>query len=190
MALVCSIVGLFFVAYQLKQANESQKWGNFNQLNIHYYDLYRELPQELHDSACKEFVSVGDSSKKWIRSYFDLYSEENWLYEEGLIPEEMWTKRIDGGVRVNLLTYPTLVDGYEYWKKVGAFRHPPSFIPMVDKKIMALKDTIDQHRGGCHNRASKDSVTQDGGTKDVPFALRYPKPIAKKPQKKPTKDDK
>lgn len=136
--------GLMLVYAQLKQANEHQKWNNYNQLNIHYSTLYRELPAELEASSCKRFGELTPPGKKWIRSYFNLYSEEHYLFLEHLIPKEMWTKRIDGGVEVNMLSYPVIIEGYEYWKKRGSFTHPEGFIEFVDNKIAALKPRLDE----------------------------------------------
>lgn len=134
--------GLMLVYAQLKQANEHQKWNNYNQLNIHYSTLYRELPAELEASSCKHFDELTPAGKKWIRSYFNLYSEEHYLFLERLIPLEMWTKRIDGGVGVNMLSYPVIVEGYEHWKKRGSFTHPEEFIAFVDNKIAGLKPRL------------------------------------------------
>lgn len=141
--------GLTLVSAQLKQANEHQKWNNYNQLNIHYATLYRELPDELEASSCKRFAELSPTGKKWIRSYFNLYSEEHYLFLEKLIPEEMWTKRIDNGVEINMLSYPVIVEGYEHWKDRGSFVHPDKFIPFVDTKIAGLKPRLTQVLGQC-----------------------------------------
>ena len=151
---IVTAIGVGFVAIQLYQVNEQQKWGNYNQLNLHYSSLYREIKPELHFTQCRTFSQLSDESRQWIRSYFDLYSEEHWLYLQDLIPEEMWTLRIDGGVDVNLITYPVLAEGYEYWKGLGAFHHPPEFIPWVDKKMETLREKIqDSIKTGCDRNA-------------------------------------
>jgi hypothetical protein len=74
-----------------------------------------------------------------VRQYFDLYSEEYWLYLNDLIPKEMWTHRIHGGVRVNLNNYPALVEGYRHWKEQGAFTHPVEFQSEVESAILDAK---------------------------------------------------
>jgi hypothetical protein len=77
--------------------------------------------------------------QRWVRQYFDLYSEESWLFEKNLIPKEMWTHRIHGGVRVNLGKYPALIEGYNYWKTAGAFTHPDNFQLIVESAIADAK---------------------------------------------------
>lgn len=165
-----SVVGLFatfwgltLVYAQLKQANEHQKWNNYNQLNIHYSILYRDLPEELELSSCKRFDELSPASKKWIRSYFNLYSEEYYLYLERLIPDEMWTKRIANGVEVNFLSYPIILEGYEHWKKRGSFTHPEDFISFVDNKIEGLKPRISDASALCHAPAQPINVGPTDG---------------------------
>lgn len=67
------------------------------------------------------------------------YSEEYWLYKNNLMPKEMWTKRIDNGVQVNLKTYPALIKGYFYWRDKGAFNHPAEFRQLVESKIKKIR---------------------------------------------------
>lgn len=149
LALVATLVGLWLVRQQLLQANIHQMWGNYNQMNLQYASLYSSMPEELEASACKTFEQVTPVSKRWIRSYFNLYTEEHWLFQNGLIPAQMWTDRIDGGVAVNMESYPLIVDGYEYWKKRGSFTHPTEFIPLVDQKIAQLAPKLQAARAAC-----------------------------------------
>lgn len=152
--------GLMLVYAQLQQANEHQKWNNYNQLNIHYSALYRDLPEELEATTCKRFDKLTVSGKKWIRSYFNLYSEEHYLYQQNLIPEEMWTKRIDNGVEVNMLSYPVIVEGYEKWKERGSFKHPEEFIAFVDAKISKLRTKLDGVLAQCKKSVAPNKALQ------------------------------
>jgi len=120
---------------QLAQGNEQKKWQNYNELNVRYAELYEELPPVILKGEKLRFDDLKAEEKRWVRQYFDLYSEELWLYENDLIPAEMWTKRIHCGVRVNLKTYPALIDGYYYWKGKGSFSHPKSFKAEVENAI-------------------------------------------------------
>ena len=131
---VLTIFALFAVFYQLHQVNEHKRWENFNELNIRYYDWYSNIPDNLDTEICEPFEQQDENIKKWTRTYFNLYSEEYWLYLNDLIPKEMWEVRIDNGVDVNLDSYPQLVRGYEHWKSKGAFVHPEDFRDLVDKK--------------------------------------------------------
>lgn len=117
---------------QLEQANDQRRWQNYNELNIRYADLYKDIPREILAGRRRPFEKLSPASKRWVRQYFDLYSEEYWLFKNNLIPAEMWTKRIHGGVQVNLKTYPALVDGYYHWKAKGSFTHPEDFSDVVE----------------------------------------------------------
>lgn len=147
LAFVAAAVG-GFLAYgqlkatsaQLEHANEQRRWQNYNEMNVRYAQLYESIPDQIV-SGCvpQDFHSLEPKTKRWVRQYFDLYSEEYWLFENKLIPEEMWSRRIYGGVRVNLGRYPALIEGYGYWKAAGAFTHPDHFKEVVENAIADAK---------------------------------------------------
>jgi len=121
----------------LNQLNEEQRWGNYSELNARYADVYNELPNEILTPLLVDFSKLTPATKRAVRRYFDLYSEEYWLHKEGRIPDPMWTKRITNGVLVNFGEYPSLISGYRYWKEKGAFQHPIDFRDEVEKQITA-----------------------------------------------------
>lgn len=133
-----ALVGLGLVIIQINQANELRRWANYNEMNLRYSELISEIPYELTKAKSRDFENYSEDVKIWVRKYFNLYSEEYFLFKENLIPEEMWTERIANGVDVNLRKYPLLIDGYEYWKSQGAHNHPKDFRAMVDEKIESL----------------------------------------------------
>lgn len=137
-----TIAGLVFVWLQLHQSNEHKKWENYNAMNLRYYEWYANMPPNMDVDTCTPFSEQPQQVKRWARTYFNLYSEEYWLYLEDLIPEEMWTKRIDNGVNVNLKTYPLLVRGYSYWKSKDSFVHPEGFREHVEHKLEMLKGEL------------------------------------------------
>ncbi|MEQ1599156.1 MAG: hypothetical protein ABL880_07300 [Methylotenera sp.] len=141
-AQLLTFFGLLLVVYQLYEGNENGRWENYNAMNLRYYSWYSNMPENVETDTCVPFSEQSNEVKKWARSYFNLYSEEYWLYKEGLIPEEMWTKRIENGVYVNLKTYPLLVRGYYYWKAKHAFNHPEDFRVLVDAKLEKLKPEL------------------------------------------------
>jgi hypothetical protein len=153
--LVLTSIGLWLVARQLDQANDHQRWSNYNQLNLQYAELFGRIPDELDAKHCKTFDELKAESQRWIRSYFNLYTEEHWLYQEGYIPAAMWTERIDGGVSVNFKTYPVIVEGYEHWKALGSFTHPTEFTQLVDAKIQYLRPDIEKSRQHCLRRRTR-----------------------------------
>ena len=147
LAFIVAAVGSFLAYGQLKatsaqleQANDQRRWQNYNEMNVRYAELYKSIPEEIA-SGCvpKRFEMLKPETKRWVRQYFDLYSEEYWLVQNNLIPEQMWSRRIYGGVRVNLAKYPTLIDGYHYWKAVGAFTHPDTFQKEAELAIAESK---------------------------------------------------
>ena len=140
---IATAIGGIWVAYsqlhaaneQIHAANEQNRWQYYNDLNARYAVFYESIPNEVSSGRETDFDKLQPQAKRWVRQYFDLYSEEYWLYKNRLIPEEMWTKRILSGVRVNLLEYPLLVSGYRYWKERGAFKHPDGFFEEVERAI-------------------------------------------------------
>jgi len=125
---------------QIEQANDQRRWQNYNEMNVRYAELYKSIPDQI-SSGCShaDFHQLPSEAKRWVRQYFDLYSEEFWLFQNKLIPSEMWTHRIHGGVRVNLSKYPILIVGYQYWKSSGAFTHPVEFAAEVESAIRDSK---------------------------------------------------
>ena len=137
-----TFIGLFLVVYQLYQGNENKRWENYNVMNLRYYEWYSKIPENAAIDTCEPFSKQSNETKKWVRAYFNLYSEEYWLFLNGLIPQEMWTKRIDNGVDVNLKTYPVLVRGYWYWRDIGTFNHPEGFKQIVNSKLKKLEGNL------------------------------------------------
>lgn len=132
---IIAALGLYVAYSQLSQLNEDQRWKNYTELNSRYADLYREFPKTILIDLQIEFSKTSPATKRAVRQYFDLYSEEFWLYQEALIPKEMWTQRIRNGAMVNLNEYSALISGYYYWKEKGAFKHPAEFQVEIEKQI-------------------------------------------------------
>lgn len=147
LAFVVAAVGSFLAYGQLKatsaqleQANDQRRWQNYNEMNVRYAELYKTIPEAIASGCVPEnFEKLNPETKRWVRQYFDLYSEEYWLVQNNLIPEQMWSHRIYKGVRVNLAKYPALVEGYRYWKAAGSFTHPERFTDEVELAISESK---------------------------------------------------
>jgi hypothetical protein len=135
LALIAACIAGYFAYAQLTLANDQKRWQNYNEMNVRYAELYKSIPEEIASGCSGNFEKLEPDAKRWVRQYFDLYSEEYWLFLNELIPNEMWTRRIHGGVRVNLNRYPALVDGYRYWKAEGSFTHPDKFQTEVELAI-------------------------------------------------------
>ncbi|MDX1919930.1 MAG: hypothetical protein SFU25_04250 [Candidatus Caenarcaniphilales bacterium] len=132
-----AVIGLIIGLWQVNGIRENQRWQNYNELNARYHELYKGLPSDIENKT--SFEKLQPESKRWIRRYYYLYSEEYWLYKNDLIPKEMWTERISNGVEVNLRTYPTLIDGYHYWRAQGDYTHPKDFDNEINSVFRKLK---------------------------------------------------
>ena len=119
---------------QLKELKDQKQWENFNAMNVRYAELLGKISDKVELSS-GSFKSADEETKIWIRQYFDLYSEECWLNEKGLLPDRMFNDRIRPGVVVNLKKYPILKEGYDDWKELGAFKHPADFYKVVEEDI-------------------------------------------------------
>jgi hypothetical protein len=148
---------------QFEQANDQRRWQNYNEMNVRYAELYKTIPADIASGcAPEEFQKLEAETKRWVRQYFDLYSEEYWLFVNKLIPEEMWTRRIHRGVRVNLSKYPALIDGYHYWKAAGSFTHPDDFQTVVEAAIADAKSPkyAAKVNGSCTPRTASNTALQ------------------------------
>lgn len=150
--LIVLILSVCVAHKQLEELKIQRHWENFNAMNVRYAELLGKIPfkKEMKQSS-DSFESVEEETKIWIRQYFDLYSEECWLNENGLLPKGMFNGRIRPGVVVNLKTYPILVDGYFSWKDQGAFNHPADFHKVVEEDInkARIKDLQDKPQYHC-----------------------------------------
>ncbi|MHB8811032.1 MAG: hypothetical protein ACYC9M_13635 [Desulfobulbaceae bacterium] len=145
LGVVVAVAGLFYVVQnvslaaqnvslavdQLKTVNRHNQWNNYNLLNLRYGDLLSEVPVEMATGT--EYQTLGEDSKLWIRRYFDLTSEEYWLYLNNLIPNDMWEKRIVEGIKINMEEYPSLKPGLLYWGKKKGYSHPDDFLQIIEK---------------------------------------------------------
>ncbi|MCL7487806.1 MAG: hypothetical protein M8357_06510 [Desulfobulbaceae bacterium] len=142
---VVAAVGLFYVVRsvsfaaqnvslavkQLEAANQHDRWNNYKVLNLRYADLLAEVPVEMTTGI--EYQDLSKNSKLWIRRYFDLTSEEYWLYLNNLMPKEMWERRIVEGIKINMEEYPPLKSGLLYWGQKKGYSHPDDFVEIVKK---------------------------------------------------------
>jgi len=113
---------------QMTQTHEQLTWQNYNHLNERYSNLMTKLAVAAEEG--KTFENLSHENKWVIRQYFDLTSEEYWLYMNNLLPEEMWEHRILPGLKINIKS-ELISEGFSYWQSQGAFNHPEGFIDLV-----------------------------------------------------------
>lgn len=138
--ILISCATLYFVNDEQKQRREFKKYENYNYYNKLYLKWYSKLFEKVN--VHKDYSELGIKEKAYIRAYFNLYAQEYFMREKGMIPEEMWLNVIHGetgnchsGAMINLKEYPILIDGYKDWKAKGSFSFPSDFKPMLDKKL-------------------------------------------------------
>lgn len=138
--ILISCATLYFVYDEQKQRKEFKQYENYNYYNKLYLSWYSTLFEKVN--IHKEYSELGVKEKAYIRAYFNLYAQEYFMREKGMIPEEMWVNVIHGadgncysGAMINLREYPILIEGYKDWKAKGSFSFPPGFKPMLDKKL-------------------------------------------------------
>ncbi len=156
--LIIVIFSYCLAEQQLVLLKDQRQWQNFNEMNVRYANLLSKMPDKI-SSDNHSIDSKDQEIKIWVRQYFDLYSEEYWLYKKELIPKEMWECRIRSGVVVNLKAYQILVNGYSYWKDLGAFNHPDGFHKVVEEDInkAKIKDLQDKLQYHCAEQAEAQS---------------------------------
>lgn len=132
------VAGICIALNQFDQIDRHRKWQNFNDMNIRYANLFIQMHEKIIEGGTP-FEKLEPRDQLWIRQYFDLTSEEYWLHEKDLIPEDMWEKRIMCGVIVNLRKYPVLKEGYYYWQGEGLFAHPEKFRSEFEEAIATEK---------------------------------------------------
>jgi len=138
------ILGVAIAIISLWQVNAHFQWQNFNDLNLRYANLISTMPEKISDKGSGSFESLEEQQKLWVRYYFNLTSEEYYLYKRCLIPGEMWKNRIVPGVKLNMATFPMIISGFRYWKERGAFNHPSDFITVMEKMIAEIEHKNNQ----------------------------------------------
>src|SRR5687768_12283155 len=67
LAFIVAAGGLYLTYEQLEQANGHKRWQNYNELNIRYAELYRNIPKDIASNEKCEFEQRPPSSKRWVR---------------------------------------------------------------------------------------------------------------------------
>lgn len=144
-----STIGVVVIIFQLHNSNMYKQYDNFLYFNKIYDEWYDEMPQEISRKEQTSFSNLDGSGKAWVRRYFNLYAEEYYFYQKGMIPKEMWHGLIhgckDGKIRAafrNLKKYPALLEGYNCWKKEEVFGFPEEFEKMLDSELKACNIDI------------------------------------------------
>ena len=139
---IITILGIALVGFQLSQSNSHKRWDNYNSMNNVYRQMYTQLQGEEFSQLrkkCLNFSKLTHIEKAWIRSYYNLYAEEFDLDEAGLLPKGMMDETISKGFKLNLITYPSISQGFDELLKAGAFGGHTDFSKHVSSEINSVK---------------------------------------------------
>ena len=75
-----------------KAANKQNRLLMFAEYTRRYHDIFMNMPDEIFIGSAK----VDARTKKYMRLYFDLCSEEFHLWQEKVIPKEVWELWVEG----------------------------------------------------------------------------------------------
>lgn len=82
------------VAILCSHLNErkQRKLQLFSEYTRRYQDIFLNMPDDIYSGE----VPINDRTKRYLRLYFDLCSEEYHLWQDGVIPSKVWDLWIDG----------------------------------------------------------------------------------------------
>ncbi|SFO38634.1 hypothetical protein [Nitrosospira briensis] len=63
LAFIVAVGGLYLTYEQLEQANGHKRWQNYNELNIRYAELYRNIPKDIASNEKREFEQRPESAE-------------------------------------------------------------------------------------------------------------------------------
>lgn len=126
---------IWFAHKQFEQADLHKQWQNYNDINSRYAELYKELPAALSSASVSDAAHPDKASINWARRYFDLTSEEYWLHQNRLLPNQMWHCRIAPGIARNFSEIGNLKIAYEQWKRDFGATAMPDFVQETDSLL-------------------------------------------------------
>ena len=98
-ALIGIIVAIYYSRKQMKELNRHLKLHFFAEYTKRFQEIMLNLPENImHDDFDLDKLNPDDQSKtmRYLRSYFDLCSEEFDLWKEGNIEKRIWNNWEEG----------------------------------------------------------------------------------------------
>ena len=91
-AIIAAAIAVSALFWQMHQSNKQSRMQTFLTYTQRYQDVMGSLPAGIESKAFKPSndVLVNEENLKWLRAYFDLCSEEHYLYTEKLINKSVW----------------------------------------------------------------------------------------------------
>jgi len=98
-ALFGALIALVAACRQMKKMTDHLRLQNFIEYTKRYQEIFMNLPADIcspHFDLCNPEKKQKENTTKYIRAYFDLCSEEYFLYVKKCIHDEVWTLWKDG----------------------------------------------------------------------------------------------
>ncbi|MDO6838506.1 hypothetical protein Q4602_03400 [Paraglaciecola chathamensis] len=129
--------------YTIRNFNKQQKLMVFMDYTKRYQEILLNLPLNIYDSDfCIDKLDVHEEEKtlRYLRSYFDLCSEEYHLYLQKHISKETW-KEWESGIKLVLekTAFRTA------WERLNVDSYYEEFAGFVDKATATNKSKVDNN---------------------------------------------
>lgn len=97
---------LYVSVKEIKNLNRQSFEQNRKNFFAEYTRRYQDIILAMPDGVFAGTAGVNSTTLKYMNLYFDLCSEEYHLYQEGLLPDEVWYNWVEGmRVTTNLALY-------------------------------------------------------------------------------------
>src|SRR5947209_3332700 len=87
-------IGAYFAVRQLKELSTQAKLNVFTTFTTRYSEIVSKLPDEVNINDRSVLVDLSGERRNELmglfRKFFDLCSEEYYLFEEGLVNKKVW----------------------------------------------------------------------------------------------------
>lgn len=120
-ALCAAIVAIVALAWQIWTSNKQSKMHTFLAYTQRYQDIVKNFPigVESKDFELSKEKNEKESLLRWMRSYFDLCSEEYYLNENKFIDNKVWILW-EGGIK-DSISKPAFVQAWNIIQDNGYY---------------------------------------------------------------------
>ena len=92
-----TIVATLYVSMrEIRNVNEKVLMQTKKMFFAEYTKRYQEIIINMPDNVFAGTAPINDTTLKYMRLYYDLCSEEFHLYNEGLVPKDVWDNWVGG----------------------------------------------------------------------------------------------
>lgn len=87
--LLAAIISIYI---SQKRDKKQRKLEMFAEYTRRYQDIFMNMPEDIYDGT----ANVDTKTKRYMRLYFDLCSEEYHLWQDKVVPEKVWNLWVEG----------------------------------------------------------------------------------------------